>query len=94
MEFGEPPVSKQGQISARWKIIVAELKEHPNQWALVGNFSPGVATHLRRGKYTAFLEGFTGDDAEMTRHMAEHWQITTRKTDLGRRNDVYVRWVG
>ena len=94
MEFAEPPPSKKGAMSDRWIEIVAELKTKQGQWANVGNYSPGVATHLRRGKYPAFLEGFAGDDEEITRHMSDHWEITTRKTDEGHRNDVYIRWVG
>lgn len=94
MEFAEPPPSKKGALSDRWINIVAELKTKQGQWANVGNYSPGVATHLRRGKYPAFLEGLVGSEDEFVRYMAEHWEVTTRKTNAGRRNDVYIRWVG
>jgi len=92
MEFVTPPPEKKGQRSERWINIVRELKEHKGEWALVGNFSPGVATHIRRGKYPAFLDGWT--DGEVDSFMRLHWEITTRKTDGGKRNDVYVRWIG
>jgi hypothetical protein len=94
MEFVEPPPSKKGAMSAGWIDKVARMKAQQGEWANVGNYSPGVATHLRRGKYPAFLEGFAGDDEEIESYMAAHWEITTRKTDEGHRNDVYIRWVG
>lgn len=92
MEFVEPPPSKKGAMSDRWVAVVAELKTNKGQWANVGNYSPGVATHLRRGKYPAFLEGCEHEEHSV--YMAAHWEITTRKTDEGHRNDVYIRWVG
>lgn len=94
MEFTTPPPEKKGQRSERWINIVAELKQHKGEWALVGNFSPGVATHIRRGKYPAFLEDWTGSGEQADIYMKQHWEITTRKTDSGKRNNVYVRWLG
>lgn len=95
MEFIEPPPEKKGQRSERWSSIVARLKENPNEWALVGNFSPGVATHIRRGKYPAFLpETRFASDFAVNAYMKSNWDITTRKTDNGKRNDVYIRWIG
>lgn len=95
MEFITPPPEKRGQRSARWHNIVAQLKQNPTEWAMVGNFSPGVATHIRRGKYPAFLpEGERLTEDAAAAYMKVHWQITTRKTDEGKRNDVYVRWLG
>lgn len=92
MEFMTPPPEKRGQRSEKWRNIVTELKANKGEWALVGNYSPGVATHLRRGKYPAFLEGSENMDPAL--FMPQHWEVTTRKTDSGRRNDVYVRWLG
>lgn len=93
MEFVDPPAEARGERSKRWREIVAQLKEHRGEWALVGNFSPGVATHIRRGKYPAFLEGCSATD-DPGAFMSMHWEITTRKTDSGNRNDVYIRWIG
>jgi hypothetical protein len=93
MEFVEPPPSKKGAMSAEWIDKVARMKAQQGEWANVGDYSPGVATHLRRGKYPAFLEGFVGDDEEIESYMTQHWEITTRKIN-GSRNDVYIRWVG
>lgn len=92
MEFVTPPPERKGQRSQKWREIVAALKEKKGEWALVGNFSPGVATHIRRGKYPAFLEDCDNDQHGV--YMAAHWEVTTRKTDNGKRNDVYIRWLG
>lgn len=94
MEFVIPPPEKKGQKSERWRTVVKELKARTGEWALVGNFSPGVATHIRRGKYPAFLEGYEGTPEQVNLYMARHWEVTTRKTDGGKRNDVYIRWLG
>lgn len=92
MEFAEPPMQQGRARSEKWVNIVAELKAHKGEWAKVGNFSPGVATHIRRGKYPAFLDECDQPDAGS--YMASHWEVTTRKTDNGNRNDVYIRWLG
>lgn len=91
MEFVTPPPQQSRQRSERWVNVVTELKANPGEWAKVGNFSPGVATHIRRGKYPAFLDG---SDTTPEVWMKTYWEITTRKTDNGNRNDVYVRWIG
>ena len=92
MEFIDPPPEIKGQRSERWREIVKTLKDKPGTWALVGNFSPGVATHIRRGQYRAFLD--PTDPSLPDVYMKQHWEVTTRKTDNGTRNDVYVRWLG
>lgn len=92
MQFQTPPPEKKGQRSERWQEIVKTLKENKGQWALVGDFSPGVATHIRRGKYPAFLED--SDNIDPSVFMAQHWEVTTRKIEGGKRNDVYIRWIG
>jgi hypothetical protein len=94
MEFIDPPKEARGERSKRWKEIVATLKKNPGEWALVGNFSPGVATHIRRGQYKAFHEGWEGDVHQLTAYMERNWEVTTRKTDTGSRNDIYIRWLG
>jgi hypothetical protein len=94
MEFIDPPPEAKGQRSERWREIVSTLKDKKGEWARVGNFSPGVATHIRRGQYKAFLGGWEGSEGDVEAYMKRHWQVTTRKTDDGKRNDVYVRWLG
>lgn len=94
MEFVSPPPETRGPRSERWIKVVAELKQNPGEWALVGNFSPGVATHIRRGKYPAFLTGVDSSQEGAHLYMNRHWEITTRKTNEGKRNDIYIRWLG
>lgn len=94
MEFIDPPAEARGERTQRWKDIVSTLKENKGQWGLVGNFSPGVATHIRRGMYKAFLEGMSPEESIAHVYMSQHWKITTRKTDDGKRNDIYIKWLG
>ena len=94
MDFVDPPARKKGRRSEKWNEIVRTLKENQGQWALVGNYSPGVATHIRRGEYPAFVDGVQGDETQRSLHMARHWEVTTRKTHDGKRNDVYIRYIG
>ncbi len=91
MDFVDPPKEARGEKSRRWISIVAALKEHKGEWAKVGNYSPGIATHIRRGSYPAFLPDDLSIDSQV--YMSQHWEVTTRKTEPGRQ-DVYVRWVG
>jgi len=59
----------------------------------VGEYSPCVATHIRRGTYKQFLpEDLQGISPEV--YMSLHWEVTTRKTGDGRKNAVYIRWIG
>ena len=91
MEFTEPPLMKHQKSRKHWTEIVQQLKDNPGKWALVGNYSPGVATHIRRGKYPAFLETHDTPDKNLA-YMTKHWEVTTRKTGEGR-NDVFIRWI-
>lgn len=93
LEFSNPPQDRREQRTAEWKRITTELRANPGQWAKVGNFSPGVATAIRRGKYRAFLDP---DDniTEPETYMRQHWEIRTHKTGDGTRNDIYIRWNG
>lgn len=94
MQFVDPPPEARGERTKRWEEIVAMLRAHRGEWALVGNFSPGIATAIRRGKYKAFLDENQNDETKAQLYMKQHWEVTTRKTDDGKRNDVYVRWLG
>ena len=91
MEFITPPPETQGRRSEHWRDVVRQLNENKGEWALVGNYSPGVATHIRRGKYPAFIPD--GTDIDKHAYMSMHYEVTTRKNGTDR-NDVYIRWVG
>jgi hypothetical protein len=91
MEFVTPPKEIRGERSKRWVEIVDTLRANANEWGLVGNYSPGIATHIRRGNYSAFLPDDLSIDPGV--YMDQHWENTTRKNGDGRQ-DVYVRWLG
>lgn len=93
MEFIDPPVNTRAERSAQWRAKVFALQANPGQWAKVGNYSPGIATAIRRGHNKAFLEG-KPDSEPSDLWMTRCWEVTTKKTDDGKRNDVYVRWIG
>ena len=90
MEFVEPPPPKRRNNSSHWANAVTELQANPGKWGLVGNYSIGVSTHIKNGRYPAFYPPGTPDPAEYVR---THWEVTTRSTE-GSRVDVYVRWIG
>lgn len=94
MEFVDtPPEHKRRILSEKWLAIVTELKTMPFQWGMVGTYSPGTATAIRRGKYAAFLIDMP-DDHDPELWMQEHWEVTTRSVEDKRRNDVYIRYLG
>lgn len=94
MDFVEaPPVHKRRALSQHWIDVVQALRDAPLTWALVGRYSPGTATGIRRGKYAAFLAGMPEDmDPEVW--MEQNFEVTTRKNDDGTKNDVYIRFIG
>lgn len=100
MDFVDPPVTKKGAVSEKWLEIARALQAHPNEWGLVGDFTPGVATHLRRGTYPAFMDGFSGEHGpQATLYMKSRWEITTRKIANteetgGTRQNIYMKWIG
>jgi hypothetical protein len=91
MEFKEPPAERRRQRSDHWENAVAELRKNPGKWGMVGVYSPGVASHLRKGKYPSFIPNGT-DNPE--KYMSDHWEVTTRRINDGRRNEVFIRWIG
>lgn len=93
MQFVNPPAARRRESNAHWRNVARELKANPQQWGLVGNYSIGVATHIRNGRYPAFTEEWKAADGPASIYMEAHWEVTTRKTPDGR-NDVYVRWLG
>lgn len=93
VEFIDPPEDKRKKRSAEWKRIVQELRSNPGEWGKVGNFSPGVATAIRRGKYRAFLDGIN-ETEDPEDYIKRCWKIRSAKTDDGSRNDIFVCWIG
>lgn len=93
-----PPPSLRRRKSDKWEKIVQQVKDLTDNdetegWAYVGDYSPGLATHIRRGSYRQFLpQDLEGMAPEV--YMALHWEVTTRKTGEGHKNSVYIRWIG
>lgn len=95
VEFRDPPASVAGRTSDKWKKIVNEIMDNPGKCAFVGNWSPGVATQIRRGAYPAFLmhaDTHMNED-EKARFMKMNFHVETRKTTPGRA-DVYITYIG
>lgn len=91
MQIVDPPESKRARTSEKWTDIVEALKnQHPGKYGLVGNYSVGVAAHIRNGDYPAFVQEGVSDKKT---YVELHWDVTTRRTPDGR-NDVYVKWIG
>lgn len=90
MEFVDPGPAKAAVRSEHWANVVKELRANPGKWALVGEYSPGVATHIRRGKYPAFIPEGTPDPE---RFMGKNYEVTFRKTE-GRKGNLYIRFTG
>ena len=75
-----------------WDAYVASMKANKNEWGYCGDFSSGIANHIRSGRYKQFHPH--GDDAEAARlYMKKHWEVTVRKNDDGL-YELYVRWLG
>lgn len=94
VKFGEalPPTSA-SEAREFWTQTVRELKEKPNEYGNIGEFSPAIAGFIRRGDYSYFLPATAVGDVEA--YMRKHWMVTARKTsDKPRRSAVYVMWLG
>jgi len=89
MKFVSPPPTKLKGNSDHWVQVVEELKKNPNEWGLAGNYSIGVSTHIKKGRYKAFYP--EGTHMPMV-YVAQNWEITTR-TNGNNRVDIYIRWV-
>jgi bifunctional pyridoxal-dependent enzyme with beta-cystathionase and maltose regulon repressor activities len=90
MEFTEP----QGRYKSRaeWVEKVKILKENTGKWAkVIEDCSPGVATSIRDGKYTAFID--VNDPTPRKVQMQTRWEVTTKRTSRSK-NDIYMRWLG
>jgi len=94
MEFKDPPTAfrPRRRPTEKWDKIRDELVKNPNQWGLIGNFSLGVGTHIRQGRYGSLIPQSVSTDEGRAEYMKKHWEVATRRT--GTTNDVYIRWIG
>lgn len=94
MIFSElPPVVRKRPPTPKWSEIVDQLKKNPSQYGLVGNFSLGVGSHIRRGKYASLVPADVRDPDDRVEYMEKHWDIVTRRNGIDRA-DVYIKWIG
>ena len=89
----DPPATHQRREFVDWTAVIAEIKSHPGQWHNVGEFSPGIANHIRKGAYKQFL--VADDPTPPENQMARDWDITSRTVSTNpQRVDIYIRWIG
>jgi hypothetical protein len=76
-----------------WDKVAKFMRDRPNEWVLVGEFSPGIANHIRSGGFKQFIpEGVTGSPKA---YMKKHFEITTRRiTPRQQRVHIYGRFLG
>ena len=71
-----PRDARYGPKSQHWVDAVALARKNRGKPVFVGTYSPGVAVHIRRGTYPAFLpDGYDGDPRA---YMEDNWMIETR----------------
>lgn len=87
----DPPETHQAARRVNWTEVVATLKATPNTWYRVGEFSPGVATYLKAGRYKAL---YPDDVVHAPSYISQHYEITTRVARPGEpRVDLFMRWL-
>ena len=92
IQKAELPPSARNHGKVNWEEAVRLMRQAPREWHLIGDFSPGVATHIRNGLYKAFLYAETADPAAF---MRKHWEIAARVKVRGqKRVNLYGRWLG
>jgi hypothetical protein len=89
----DPAPSRLYVGKVNWAEAVKIAAEHPQTWYLVGEFSPGMAQHLRQGGNKAFLLGTEPKDP--VRFMRSNWEIAARVARTGeQRVNIYIRKIG
>lgn len=78
IQKSDPPPSKKFASEVPWDEIVRVIDAEPGTWFLIGEFSPGVPTHIRSGRYKAFLKDYSGSDPRG--YMERTYEVTTRKS--------------
>jgi hypothetical protein len=87
----DPPAPQQYVKGIDWNAVVAELKANPNEFFLLGEFSPGMAAYIRRGKNAAF---YPAGEADPRGYIKRHYVITARSVVTGgSRVDLYAKWM-
>ena len=76
----QPPAAQRHTLPrAYWDSIAATAKTNPDQWVLVKDQNPGVASQIKNGRRAAFRP-------------AGHYTATTRTHNNV--TDIYVKYLG
>lgn len=90
--FVDIPPNKSKANRSHWANVSQALRDNPEKWGFVGNYSVGVANHIRNGRYIAFIPpSLTFNVAKRKEYVSEHWIVTVSGADNGR-DDVYIMW--
>jgi hypothetical protein len=89
----DPAPSRLYVGKVNWLKAVELANAEKGTWFLCGEFSPGMAQHLRKGGNKAFFMGQEPKDPE--RFMRAHWEIAARVARKGeQRVNIFIRRVG
>jgi hypothetical protein len=87
-----PPTPKRSK-RVDWPAAVREMKASPGDWFNIGEFSPGIANHIRKGQYRAFLSEGSPEPPEV--QVRQRWEVTARVVDSQtQRVALYIRYLG
>lgn len=87
IKWATPPGAKRGtgsyHRSAEWAAVAEELKEHPNQWALVRKETEACYGYfIKKARLVAFQP-------------AGSFEATVRKSETNpKKYDIYARYIG
>ena len=89
VQFVDSVPSKSKAKREHWVKAAQTLRENPGKWGFVGEYSVGVANHIRKGRYVAFLPpGLAREEREP--YVRNHWEVTVTTGDPLDR--IYIRW--
>jgi hypothetical protein len=87
----DPPAPQQFIRGIKWDEVVDVLKNNPNDFFLVGEFSPGMASHLRSGKIKAMVPA---GETDPEGYVSRHYEITARSiVKGGARVEIFMRYL-
>ena len=90
MEKRTPPPPKQNGQDIDWDAVVARLNTERGEYFHIGEFSPGVAHHIRVGRYPSFFP--VGTDNPQS-YIRKRYHVTTRSVTGSdpRRSELFIK---
>lgn len=88
----DPPESRQFRSDVDWPAVAEAIAKAKGKFHFIGVFSPGVATHIRNGRYKVFLPARGCDDPKD--YMTTHYKVTTRSIPSeggGKRVNLWIK---